>query len=101
MLEEYSILEASSYGKIRSLNDSIEYMYRKKKMDLNHSGWFTKFTKELVQQWDILGIRKEEQLNSNMNPSSLIYATRVIKLKKQYEIDTITFKNFYKLGRDN
>ena len=54
---------------------------------------------KLINKWDIVAIRNEEKVNAMMNPD-IIYATRIIFLKKKYKIECICFKNFFNLKRD-
>lgn len=58
---------------------------------------FTKYMMKLVSEWNISEIRKEEEINSNILPSELIYATKIIFNKGKYEIDCISFKDFFNI----
>ena len=55
---------------------------------------------KLVSEWNIYEIKKEEEMNSNILPSELIYATKIVFTKGKYHIDCIHFKDFFNLKRD-
>lgn len=61
---------------------------------------FTKYMMKLVSEWSILEIRKEEEINSNILPNELVYATKVVFNKGEYHIDCICFKDFFNLERE-
>lgn len=100
LIEEYHLDDGSFGSKIWNTENNINYTYQFGKFEYP-TNLFSKYMIALVQKWDTTQIRREEADYSNMNPSSIIYSTRVIKISNGYKIDTFSFRNFFKLGRDN
>lgn len=100
LLEEYHLEDGSFTSSIWSIKNNIYYTYQLNKF-YYPTNLFSKYMIGLVQKWDTTQIRQEEAHYSNTNPSSIIYSTRVIKISNGYKIDTFSFGNFIKLGRDN
>lgn len=61
---------------------------------------FTKYMMKLVSEWNITEIRKEEQINKVTLPARVVYATKIIFNKGKYNIDCLTFDDFFNLKRD-
>lgn len=61
---------------------------------------FTKYMIKLVSEWNIDEIRKEEEVNKMSLPEEIIYATRITFNKGKYNIDCLTFNDFFNLKRD-
>lgn len=58
---------------------------------------FTKHMIKLVSEWNIDEIRKEEKINKTSLPEEIIFATRITFNKGKYNIDCLTFKDFFNL----
>ena len=80
--------------------DTISYTNETGAFELVKKPLFTKEMMQLVSDWDIKGIKEEENVNSNLLPNETIYATKVIFFNEKYKIDCISFKNFFNLERD-
>lgn len=76
---------SESPGKIFSLTDKPQ---------------FIKYMIRLVSEWNIEAIKKEEIENGNIIPSQYVFATRIIFNGKRYQIDCLSFKEFFNLQRD-
>ena len=61
---------------------------------------FSKYMMKLVSEWDLEGIKKEEEINAHSQPQYWDFATRIIFDGKKYKIDCIYFKDFFNLERD-
>jgi len=99
-LEEYSIEDATYYGKIWSRKGSIIYKSQNGKIEYDVITPFTNYMSLLIQKWDTAGIRSEESLHSDMIPQQWIYGARVFKRSNKYTVDAILFKRFFKVERD-
>lgn len=100
LIEKYSIEDGEFKSRIWNTRDDINYSYLFNKIDYTEN-LFSNYMISLVQNWDTTQLKKEEITYSNMNPTNVICSTRVIKLKNGYRIDIFSFKDFFKLGRDN
>lgn len=100
LLEEYHLEDGKFACKIWNTKKSVNYIYRFSKFDYPHN-LFSEYMIRLGRKWDTTQIRREEANYPNTNPSNIIYSTRVIKVSNGYRIDTFSFRNFFKLGRDN
>jgi hypothetical protein len=100
-LESYEVESGTIYGFIWDGKNNVNYSYYQGIFSFDEGIRFTKYMVKLVESWDINTIRKEEIDNANIIPTSLIYATRVIKKKKcNIAINALVFKDFFKLDRD-
>jgi hypothetical protein len=81
--------------------DTISYTNETGSFEFTNNPLFIKRMMRLVSDWDIEGIKEEENINSNLLPNETIYATRIIFLNKKYKIDSIRFKDFFNLERDS
>jgi hypothetical protein len=81
--------------------DTISYTNSTGEYKIVKGIMFTKYMMKLVSEWNISEIRKEEETNSNLLPTELVYATRIIVKNKKYKIECIRFKEFYNLKRDS
>jgi len=71
-----------------------------KTFSFNENMFFTKRIIKLISEWDIEGIKKEEELNSDMIPQYTNFVSRIIFKDGKYEIRCIYFKDFFNLERD-
>lgn len=81
-------------------NETLSYTNEQGFFESKNDALFTKYMMKLVSEWNISEIRKEEEINSKILPSELIYATRILFNKGKYQIDCISFKDFFNLERD-
>jgi hypothetical protein len=101
MVETYNIEQGIFYGQIWNNQGNVAYSYT------NHQfvyvkNQFPNYMRSLISKWDTVQIRNEENLYSTMINSNKIYATYIIKKSKEkYDIKSICFNNFFKVGRDN
>lgn len=100
LLEKHSIESGVYYGKIWNSYDSLSYSYSNEKFHFTRGNLFTRYTSYLVSKWDTSGIRAEENNYSNMIPQYIIYASLIITKGSSYKIETLTFKEFFKVERD-
>jgi hypothetical protein len=100
LIESRSIDDGNFYGKIWSTYGKVEYTYSNRKFDFNANQNYTNYMCKLVNEWDTLTIRREEEKNSTMATPRNIYATRVIKTNEDVIIDCILFRDFFLLFRD-
>ena len=89
-------VDITIWNKHKTLSYTNEQGY----FETKNKSLFTKHIIKLVSEWDIPGIKKEEDINSNMLPSELLYATKIVFNKGKYHIDCIYFKEFFCLERD-
>lgn len=80
--------------------DTLSYTNETGSFEFINKSLFTKKMMQLVSDWDIKGIKEEENINSNLLPNETTYATRVVFSNKKYKIDCISFKDFFNLERD-
>lgn len=100
LLESYNIENGDFYGLVWNRQDSVGYVYNNGSFKFDSHNSYTNYTRQLVQNWDTVAIRREEKMNSSMVTPGDIYATRVIKRKGSLEIDRIKFAEFFLLERD-
>lgn len=100
MLESFSVEEATFYGKIWTVNDSVQYMYRNNDFNFNTQTPFTTYMSQLINRWDTMAIRENENLYSDIIPAQLVFGTKIIDYKNAPEIYTIKFSRFFKADRD-
>lgn len=100
MLEAFSVDDATYYGKIWTLKDSVLYMYRNNEFAYGRQGPFTAYMGHLVTTWDTIAIRENERRYSNIIPEQEIFGVRIIHLKAPSDIRTIKFKMFFNADRD-
>lgn len=101
LLEIYEFENGETSGLIWNIEKSLSYKNKNKKtIFLDDHIAFTKHMIYLVQTWNINEIRKEENLNSHFIPNNKIVATRII-LSPKIIIETITFRDFFKIDRDS
>jgi hypothetical protein len=100
LLETYDIQSGGYHGRIWNKNNYIQYVYfYNSGFNYYEKTMFTEFTIDLIQRWDIDGIREEERLNSGWTPVYLIYGSRIIFSNKP-KIDYLKFKRFFNSKRD-
>lgn len=100
LLEKHSIESGAYYGKIWTKHDSVCYSYSNDGFHFTKENLFTAYTSYLVSKWDTIGIREQEKKYSDMMPQHIIYASLIIKKGDSYDIQTIIFKEFFKVDRD-
>ncbi|WP_026903430.1 hypothetical protein [Pedobacter glucosidilyticus] len=100
-LETYDLESGMIYGLIWNSRGKLIYNYHHDKFSFDKNLRFSEYMIELVENWDIDAIRKEEELNAHSIPNPSIYATKINrKSSKDVNIECIMFKDFFKLGRD-
>ena len=100
LLEKHSIESGTYYGKIWTKHDSLSYAYSNNVFNFTKENLFTNYTCFLVRKWDTIGIRDQEKKYSDMIPQYIIYASIIVKKEKVYDIQTLIFKEFFKVDRD-
>ncbi len=102
ILEGYNIETATFYERIWNRNHQISYSYLKGTVTLQKQSIFTDYQVKLITNWDTVQIRKEERINGNwIDNNLLINSIRCYKVGSSWQIDEITFKNFFNSKRDN
>jgi hypothetical protein len=81
-------------------NKKLSYTYKQGFFESMNKALFTKYMMKLVSEWNISEIRKEEEINTEIMPCELIFATKIIFNKGEYHIDCISFKEFFNFERD-
>jgi len=99
ILESYDIQDGSYISRLWTRKSIIQYKYTKDGFDFNQKKLFTKFTIQLIQNWDTISIRKEEMLYSSSLPVYTIYGARII-FGSIPLIAYIRFKEFFYSKRD-
>lgn len=99
-LETYEYETGVFYGKIWNAKTSVSYSYKQGEFSFDENEVFTAFTCELIENWDVKTIRKEEKENSTMTSPFFIYGTRVVVEEKDIKVDCIGFNEFFSLDRD-
>ena len=99
ILEMYEI-QGNMLVTIWNRNKTLSYTNERGDFESKNEPLFTKYMMKLVSEWDIPEIRKEEETNSNILPSELIYATKIVFKKGKYQMDCIHFKEFFNIDRD-
>lgn len=101
IIEKYSVEQGSFYGQIWNRHGNVAYSYTKNKISYTKNE-FSQYMRLLVSKWDTTQIRTEEKLYSISNDTYNIYAIYVTKNSKGiYNIKSICFNDFFKVGRDN
>jgi len=102
ILESYDIQGGSYRGRMWNRNGLVQYRYDYDSGFTfnNYKKMFTDYTIELIQKWDIVSIREEEQLYSNIIPVFFIYSSRIIFGNKP-RTDCLRFKEFFNSKRDH
>ena len=81
--------------------DTLIYPYGMPNLKFYHGeSAFTSYMMKLVSEWNITAIREEEMLHPVLLPSGIVYATRIIIRNGKYQIDCISFKDFFDFKRD-
>ncbi len=93
-------LEGDFYFTIWNRNNILSYTNVSGELMKTQQRLFTKYMMRLVSDWNITQIVKEEQLNKVTLPERVVYATKIIFKKEKYNIDCITFNDFFNLKRD-
>ncbi len=100
ILESYDIESGNYIGRLWNENGTVSYTYHNNSFSFEQSNLFTDYTIQLVQNWDTVGIRREENRNGVNLPERYITASRVIGRDKEFEIVCIKFKDFFDPKRD-
>ncbi|WP_210488439.1 hypothetical protein [Rufibacter aurantiacus] len=100
-LETYNYEQAKVYGSVWNKKKVIYYVEDGKEVSFpKEELYFTDRMKELIARWDTVGIRREEDLYSNMTPNNPVIGSRVVIEEKRFMISTIKFKEFFNVDRD-
>jgi hypothetical protein len=99
ILEMYGV-QGNVLFTIWNKNDTISYTNENGTLLKTKNRLFSKYMIQLVSEWNLSEIKKEEETNSNLLPSEMIHATIIVFNKGKYHIDCINFKNFFNLERD-
>lgn len=100
VLESYGIESGNYIGRLWNKNGMVSYTYHNNTFSFEQSNLFTDYTVQLVQNWDTVGIRREENRNGVNLPERHITASRIIGRDKEFEIECIRFKDFFDPKRD-
>jgi hypothetical protein len=99
-LLEHPGIQGDYYFSFWNKKDTLSYSNVTGHLEFTHKKFvFTKYMTKLVSEWDILGIREEERICSNLS-SDMVYATRIVIKNGKYKIDCINFKDFLDFKRD-
>ncbi len=101
IIETYDIQTYVFYTSIWSKKNELNYSYHFGSFIFNNEIICTKYTKVLIEKWDLSSIMYEETNNSTMTSPFHYICTRVIYNSNGYDIDCIKFKEFFLLERDN
>jgi len=102
IMEGYNIETGIFYGTIWDKKQSVSYSYFRKQLAIQNHSVFTDYQLSLVTKWDITSIRKEEEVNGGWLDNNLfINALRCYRIGGDWQIDEISFKNFYDSKRDH
>ena len=102
LLDGYNIETGTFYGTIWNKENSISYSYFREKLEVQSLSVFTDQQILLVTRWDVPAIRKEEDINGNWLDNNLqINALKCYRSGKDWQIEEISFKNFYDPKRDH
>lgn len=81
-------------------NDTLSYTNESGKLMQTERRLFIEYMMKLVGEWDVDEIRKEEKINKVSLPEEKIYATKITFDKGKYNINCISFYDFFNLKRD-
>jgi hypothetical protein len=99
ILEQYT-LEGHFIFTIWNEKDTISYSNTTGSFEMTHKSLYTKYMMKLVSEWNLLEIRKEEEVNSNLIPQEIIYATRITLNNGDLNSNCMVFKDFFNFKRD-
>ncbi len=100
VLESYDIESGNYIGRLWNEKGTVSYTYHNNHFSFEQSSLFTDYTIQLVQNWDTIGIRREENINAINLRERYINASRVISRNKEFETTCIKFKDFFDPKRD-
>lgn len=100
LIESSSIVSNRCFGKIWNNYGKIEYVENDGEFDFDINSIYTAFMCKLVQNWDTLSIRHEENIHNILSNGRSIIGTRVIKNNSNYTIECIVFGEFFLYERD-
>lgn len=93
-------IQGDFYFTIWNKGNILSYTNVSGKLIQTKRSLFTKYMMKLVSEWNIDEIRKEEEINKMTLPEETIMATRITFNKGKYNIDCITFYDFFNLNID-
>jgi len=88
-------------GRIWSTANELEYEFDGNDFYYPTTSVFTKYTRTLIEDWNLEEIKKEERINSNLIPCPLICGTRITIVNQELNIERIVFKTFFDIERDS
>ncbi|HPO67938.1 MAG TPA: hypothetical protein PK642_06330 [Paludibacteraceae bacterium] len=94
-------VEGDFYFTIWNRSDTLSYTNVSGELIQIERHSFTEYMMKLVSEWNISEIRKEEQINKMTLPERIVYATKITFNKGEYNIDCLTFNDFFNLKRDS
>lgn len=100
ILEGLSLESGSITGRIWSHTGAASYVYLGGKFDPDTNRIFTRYERELIQQWDTAAIKEEERKHGHGFDGLYMYGWRVIKQSHNVRIDHIGFSRFFDFKRD-
>lgn len=101
MLYTYDSEDDTYAGSMWNSNQRVDYeLYQK--LDFLPHDKFTDHVRQVVSEWDVKAIKKEEKENSSFIYNNIITATRIIlQNSTKPQIDIIVFKDFYRSSFSN
>ncbi|MGI6048041.1 MAG: hypothetical protein ACOYEG_08560 [Petrimonas sp.] len=97
---EMNGIQGDFYFTIWNKSNTLSYTNVSGKLVQAERSLFTKHMMKLISEWNIDEIRKEEKINKVTLPKETIIATRITFNKGKYNIDCLTFNDFFNLKRD-
>lgn len=99
ILEKYT-LEGNFIFTVWNEKDTISYSNTTGSFEMTHESLYTKHMMKLVSEWNLLEIEKEEEINSNLIPQEIIYASRITLNNGDLNSNCMVFKDFLNFKRD-
>lgn len=100
ILESLMRQSGATLGRIWNKSGFIDYAYDGNTFDFTSYIPFTKHIVNLIENWDVSDIKTEAKEQKQFFDLGYIYASRVVREDDNVKVDTISFVQLFKWGRD-
>ena len=100
IIEGYNYTSGVLFGDIFDKTHKVSYRFSKGELQFGGTS-LTKFQMEIVKKWDTTMIKHEEGTHGLIDNQLIYKAMRCYKKNNDWQIDTISFEDFFDFKRDN